>query len=150
MPHTPLALLFVAATICLICHAPTHAQGAAAAQDEWLTIHGFPDQPQGDLIQVSPTPVPWQDRFTIDIRASRSTLRDGYHQFPYRSFKAVAVIDCSSRKGWYLTIQYFTQPMWQGPTSGPREFKENEAPVAFNGIPGEPARRLVAAACKPR
>lgn len=126
-----------------------YAQAQAPAE-EWLTIHGFPEQTQGDLIQVNPTPVPWQDRFTIDIRTSRSTLRDGYHRHPYRSFKAVAVIDCTTRKGWYLTIRYFNQPMWQGPSSDKKEFRENEAPVAFNGIPGEPARKLVDAACKSR
>lgn len=126
-----------------------HAQGQPEA-DDWLTIHGFPEQVQGDLIQVSPTPVPWQDRFTIEVRASRSTLRDGYHHHPYRSFKAVAVIDCTFRKGWYLTIQYYTQPMWQGPSSDKKEFRENQAPVAFNGIPGEPSRKLIAAACRTR
>lgn len=134
----------------LACGAGAVQAQAAQQEDDWLTVHGFPEQPQGDLIQVNPTPVPWQDRFTIEVRVSRSMVRDGYNGQPYRSFKAVAVVDCTTRKGWYLTIQYFIQPSWQGTPTSKRDFRENEAPVAFKGIAGDPSGKLIAAACKTR
>ncbi|WCM91750.1 surface-adhesin E family protein [Paracidovorax anthurii] len=127
------------------------AQPAAMVRDgEWLTIHGFPEVPDGDLVQINPTVVPWRGRVTVDVRVSRASTRTSYGKTPYRSFKGVAVFDCEARAGWYLSLQYFQEPFWQGPVTARDEFKDNEAPVAFNGVPGHPAGKILRAACQGR
>ncbi|SDD92701.1 hypothetical protein SAMN05192589_110135 [Paracidovorax valerianellae] len=126
------------------------AQAHAQTDEEWLTIHGFPEDKAGDVVQINPTQIPWQNQFTMEVRVSRSTPRSSYRKHPYRSFKGVAVIDCSTQKGWYLSLNYYGEPAWQGPVTGREEYKENEAPVTFTGMPGEPARKLITASCKKR
>ncbi len=126
------------------------AQAHAQTDEEWLTIQGFPEDKTGDLVQINPTQIPWQNQFTMEVRVSRSTPRSSYRKHPYRSFKGVAVIDCGTQKGWYLALNYYAEPVWQGPVTAREEFKEDEAPVSFAGIPGEPARKLITASCKKR
>ncbi|MDA8454258.1 hypothetical protein M4R22_05740 [Acidovorax sp. GBBC 3334] len=121
---------------------------AAARPEEWLTIHGFPEVPDGDIVQINPTAQQWQNQITVDLRVSRSSLRTSYSKGLYRSYRGVALFDCAQRKGWYLSLQYFGEPLWQGPMTAQIDFKENEAPVTFAGIAGDPAGKLIRAACR--
>ncbi|GKT24841.1 surface-adhesin E family protein [Acidovorax sp. SUPP3334] len=132
--------------VALLMATQVHAQ----TDEEWLTIHGFPEDKAGDVVQINPTQIPWQNQFTMEVRVSRSTPRSSYRKQPYRSFKGVAVIDCATQKGWYLSLNYYAEPAWQGTVVAREEYKENEAPVTFLGMPGEPARKLITASCKKR
>ncbi len=135
---------------------PSPAAGAAVLPEgarrteEWLTIHGFPEVPDGDLVQINPTAQQWQDQIAVDLRVSRSGMRLNYRNVPYRSYQGMAVFDCVRRKGWYLSLQYYQEPLWQGPVTARLDFKEHEAAVTFAGMPGEPADKLVRAACRKR
>ncbi|WP_415267972.1 surface-adhesin E family protein [Acidovorax sacchari] len=122
----------------------------ASRAGEWLTIHGFPEVPDGDLVQINPTAQHWQDQVAVDLRVSRSGMRINYRNVPYRSYQGMAVFDCVRRKGWYLSLQYYQEPLWRGPVTARLDFKEHEAPVTFAGMPGEPADKLVRAACRKR
>ncbi len=135
---------------------PSPAAGAAVLPEgarrteEWLTIHGFPEVPDGDLVQINPTAQQWQDQIAVDLRVSRSGMRMNYRNVPYRSYQGMAVFDCRRHKGWYLSLQYYQEPLWRGPVTARLDFKEHEAPVTFAGMPGEPADKLVRAACRKR
>lgn len=124
--------------------------GGARRNEEWLTIHGFPEVPDGDLVQINPTAQPWQDQVAVDLRVSRSAMRMNYRNVPYRSYQGMAVFDCVRRKGWYLSLQYYQEPLWRGPVTARLDFREHEAPVTFAGVPGDPADKLVRAACRNR
>ncbi|AVS61651.1 hypothetical protein C8241_07930 [Paracidovorax avenae] len=135
---------------------PSSAAGAtvlpegARRTEEWLTIHGFPEVPDGDLVQINPTAQQWQDQIAVELRVSRSGMRMNYRNVPYRSYQGMAVFDCRRHKGWYLSLQYYQEPLWRGPVTARLDFKEHEAPVTFAGMPGEPADKLVRAACRKR
>ncbi|MNW07101.1 hypothetical protein D3C71_2036400 [compost metagenome] len=60
------------------------------------------------------------------------------------------MVDCPSRKAWYLWLAYYAQPEWAGPSVGREEYKEGEAPVLFKDMSSEWSRRMISAACKVR
>ena len=121
--------------------------GHAAAQD-WFTIYGYPELPGTDMIQISPVISAWQQQTTLEVRVTRKVERQGYRGITYRSYAGMAAIDCSSRKGWFLTLNFYRQPDWAGePAAVVSDFRPEEAPMAFADIPGAPSVRLIAAAC---
>lgn len=119
-----------------------------ARKEEWLTIHGFPELGESDLVQINPTVLPWQEKVAVEVRVSRSAMRTNQRNVAYQSYEGMAVFDCVQRKGWYLSLRYYQQPNWRGPVTARAEFGEHEAPVMFAGIPGDPAGKLVRAACR--
>ncbi|QHJ00064.1 hypothetical protein GT347_20020 [Xylophilus rhododendri] len=126
--------------------APALAASQAAAQD-WFTIYGYPELPETDVIQISPGISSWQDQVAVEVRTTRKAMRTGYGGVPYRSYQGLAAVDCNSRKGWFLTLSFYTQPAWQGTVSKTVTFKPEEAPMIFSEIPGAPAVKLITAAC---
>lgn len=117
-------------------------------KEEWLTIHGFPELGDGDLVQINPTATRWQDQVAVEVRVSRSAPRTNARNILYQSYQGMAVFDCVQRKGWYLTLNYYQEPNWNGPVTARAEFKEHESPVVFAGIPGDPSGKLMRAACR--
>lgn len=132
--------------------AATAALPDAAVQrkEEWLTIHGFPELGESDLVQINPTVMPWQEKVAVEVRVSRSSLRTNQRNVSYQSYEGMAVFDCVQRKGSYLSLRYYQEPNWRGPVTARADFKEHDAPVVFAGIPGDPAGKLIRAACRAR
>jgi len=124
---------------------------AAAAQQagaqDWFTVAGYPEIADSDVIQISPALNHWNGQVTLEVRATRRVERIGYSGTPYRSYSGMAVVDCESAKGWFLTLTYYSNQNWQGPISKIASFKPEEAPMAFNDIPGSPALKVIRAAC---
>lgn len=108
---------------------------------------GYPEIADSDVIQISPTLSHWNGQVTLEVRATRRSDRTGYSGATYRSYSALALVDCSSAKGWFMTMTYYGSPNWQGPASAVTSFKPEEAPMAFNDIPGTPAAKVIRAAC---
>jgi hypothetical protein len=123
---------------------------AVQRNEEWLTIHGFPELGESDLVQINPTVMPWQEKVAVEVRVSRSSLRTNQRNVSYQSYEGMAVFDCVQRKGSYLSLRYYQEPNWKGPVTARAEFKEHDAPVVFAGIPGDPAGKLIRAACRAR
>ncbi|MES2183889.1 MAG: surface-adhesin E family protein [Pseudomonadota bacterium] len=115
--------------------------------EDWLTIAGYPELPDSDVVQISPVLSGWQQQMTLEVRVTRQNQRNGYGGVPYRSFEGLAAVDCTARRGWYLTIKYFAGPSWQGESTKSVNLKPDEAPMAFRDIPGAPADRIINAAC---
>ena len=118
-----------------------------ALAQEWLAVHGDPSQREDDLIEIRPASLSRAERLTVEVRVSRSMLRDAYGGGKYRSHQGLAVVDCDKQAAWYVQMQFYGQPLWGGPVTMSRTFKAGDAPVAFKDIPGQ-AERLVRAACK--
>ena len=122
------------------------ASTQATAQD-WFTIYGYPELPGTDVIQISPVLSTWQKQVTLEVRATRKSERAGYGGVPYRSYSGMAVVDCDSRKGWFLTLAFHSEPDWHGQPSKVSNFKPDDAPMVFADIPGAPAIKVINAAC---
>lgn len=118
----------------------------AAAQD-WFTISGYPELPGTDVVQISPVLTTWQQQVTLEVRTTRKTERTGYGGVLYRSYSGMAAVDCAQRKGWFLSLNFYTRPNWEGAATKSSSFKPEEAPMVFSEIPGMPAERLINAAC---
>ena len=118
----------------------------AAAQD-WFTISGYPELPGSDVIQISPALSSWQQQVTLEVRTTRKSERTGYGGTRYRSYSGLAAVDCMQRKGWFLTLTFYSSVNWEGPSIKSASFKPEEAPMVFSDIPGKPSERLVNAVC---
>lgn len=116
------------------------------AQD-WFTISGYPELPGTDVIQISPVLTTWQQQVTLEVRTTRKSERTGYGGIGYRSYSGLAAVDCAQRKGWFLTLNFYAQPNWEGAATRSATFKPEEAPMVFLDIPGNPSERLVNAVC---
>lgn len=136
-------MLRLAATACAL----TFAAHGAWAQD-WLTVQGFPETPQDDLVEVNPARQDEGQQVTVLLRVSRKEMRTSFKGHRYRSYLGKAVIDCTVQQGWYLVNRYYQQPLWAGPETAQESFRPGEAPVAFKDMPGDAARKIVQAACK--
>lgn len=134
----------------------TLAPGAVLAQappvppDLWLTLHGDPQEPDKNLIEVRPEPIGLDQRVVLDLRVSRDQVRTSFRGLKYRSYYAKAVINCTSQTAWYLWLQYHAQPGWAGPVIGREDYTEGQAALLFKDVPGEPYKRMIAAACRVR
>ncbi|MCZ2497672.1 hypothetical protein GN316_12975 [Xylophilus sp. Kf1] len=116
------------------------------AQD-WFTISGYPELPGTDVVQISPVLTSWQQQVTLEVRTTRKADRTGYGGVVYRSYSGMAAVDCQQRKGWFLSLSFYSQPNWEGPMTRSSNFRPEEAPMVFLDIPGAPAERLINAAC---
>lgn len=123
-----------------------------ARADDWLTVHGFREAPEDDLVEVDPTPQDAGRQLTVLLRVSRKAMRTSFKGHRYRSYLGKAAIDCSTQTGWYLANRYYQLPLWKGDVTAEESFTPGEAPVAFKDMPGNAARKIVQAACriKPR
>lgn len=115
--------------------------------DDWFTVYGDPAQGAQDLIQIRPASIARGDHLTIEVRVTRSAMREAYGGGKYRGHHSTAQVDCHKNKAWYTQMKFYGQPMWAGPVTMSRAFQAGEAPVAFKDIP-EQADRLVRAACR--
>lgn len=119
-----------------------------AGATEWLTVYGFPEVDQGDLVEVDPTPAEAEGMPVVRLRVSRKQVRTSFQGHVYRSYTSTAAIDCARREGWYQSAAYYPQPEWQGEVSARETYASGEAPVRFKDIPGDTAQKIVQAACK--
>lgn len=119
-----------------------------APEPPWFTLADEPGISTGNVVQVRPEPISMDDRVMLQLRVSRDTLRTSFRGQKYRSYDAQVVINCNSRKAWYLWLSYYAEPRWSGPAVGREDYTEGQAPVLFRGMPGEPYKRMISAACK--
>lgn len=120
---------------------------AAWAADPWLTITGDPLQPGQDTVQVNPVAVERSaESRTLDIRVNRAQPRHNWEGVPYRSYTAQVRIRCDERRGEYLSLRMYVQPLWVGPTQETR-YDEPRPPLRFKDVQPNPTERIVRAAC---
>lgn len=129
------------------CLLPAQVQTESAA-DLWLTLYGDPQDERKNLVQVRPEPTGFDQGVLLELRVSRDRPRTSFKGQRYRSYYAKAIVNCSSNRAWYLRLNYYAAPLWTGATVGQEEYSEDQAPVLFKDIPGEPYKRMIAAACK--
>ncbi|KRC25525.1 surface-adhesin E family protein [Acidovorax sp. Root219] len=129
---------------------PAQPQQRPVSSDGWFTLSGDRAEAGKNLIEILPEPIGVDQRVVLDLRVSRDQQRTSFRGQKYRSYYAKVVVDCPSRKAWYLWLSYYAQPEWAGAIVGREEYKEGEAPVLFKDMSGEWSRRMISAACKVR
>lgn len=123
------------------------AQAAWAADDPWLTISGDPLRPDQDTVQVNPVAVDRSpESRTLDIRVNRAQPRTNWDGVPYRSYTAQVRIRCDERRGEYLSLRMFAQPLWTGPMQE-AHYSEPRPPMRFRDVQPNPTERIIRAAC---
>ena len=121
----------------------------AVAQNSWLTLVGDPADSQADTVQVDV-----QSRLanttqpTLNVRVSRSSLRSGWDNVPYRSYTSTLVVDCVEKTARYLDATFYMMPLWQGKPHTTSNFSPLETrPMAFPDVAPNPAASIIKAAC---
>ena len=125
----------------------------AATESDWFTVVGDVSQPSEaskDVVQVSPGSISDASGLRVmQIRANRAENRVSRDGVPYRSFNATVEFDCENKTARYLSLNYFMQPGWQGPSHKTSTFtREQFRPMAFTSMVPNPAARIVRAACE--
>lgn len=120
----------------------------ALGSNQWLTLQGDVDDPNTDSVQVAPETITVsEDLRTMQLRVSRSTLRNALDGGQYRSFQATAEINCADRTAFWRRHDYFMMPGWRG-ASRRFEHAQGKLPkIAFNSMKPNPVQRIVQAAC---
>lgn len=132
----------------LLCVAA--ASSAGPTDEVWFTLHGDPDEPAKNLVQVLPEPVGVDQRVLLDLRVSRDTVRTSFNGQRYRSYYAKVVVHCTDRTAWYLSLSYYGLPQWEGKVLSREQHAPGSAPVLLKDVPGEPYKGMIAAACRSR
>ncbi|MDA7418688.1 hypothetical protein PGB34_20135 [Xenophilus arseniciresistens] len=123
------------------------AGSPAWAQGEWLTLSGDPARPEVDTVQVNPIAVERSAQArTLDIRVNRSRTRRNWEGVPYRSYTAQVRIRCEERRGEYLNLRMYLQPLWVGPVQE-AGYDEPRPPMLFKDVEPNPTERIIRAAC---
>ena len=125
----------------------------AATESDWLTVVGdvsHPSEASKDAVQVNPSSISDASGLRVmQIRANRTENRVSWDGVPYRSFSATVEFDCENKTARYLSLHYFMQPAWQGPSHKTSIYNRDQfRPMAFSSMVPNPAARIVRAACE--
>ncbi|MGE0496714.1 MAG: surface-adhesin E family protein [Ramlibacter sp.] len=137
MKHLLLALLLFA---CRFGH----------AEEYWFTVMGDKANPAVNTIEVNPVPLDGDGLMrTMRVRVSRSTLRKSWDGIPYRSYESTVLFDCLQKKAQYLSLVFYLQPAWQGPSHQTSVFTPDKVrPMLFKDVVPNPTGRIIRAACQ--
>ena len=125
----------------------------AATESDWFTVVGDVSQPSEaskDAVQVNPSSISEASGLRVmQIRANRTENRVSWDGVHYRSFNATVEFDCEKKTARYLSLDYFMQPAWQGPSHKTSTYNRDQfRPMAFTSMVPNPAARIVRAACE--
>lgn len=132
----------------LACFAGVGAT-AAHASTTWLTLVGDPQDPTMDYIQFDPNGLAHDKGVpTLPIRVSRVRPRTSQEGIVFRSFDAVVAVHCKKRTARFVSTSFYAEPHFKGTSFRTVVFDSSDIrPMAFREIKGEPAQRVVRAAC---
>lgn len=118
---------------------------------EWLTLVGIAE-PESDYVQVEVDTVrSLGDSRELTVRVNRSKNVQGVGGISYRSFEGTVSVDCLRRRARYVRGSYFSAPELGGVLLAERHFsKQDDVPLRFAGFGGNPASRVIRAACMAR
>ena len=121
---------------------------SAAAQAEWFTVTGNPDDPVVDTVQVDPVAIKIVgERRTMNLRVNRSQDRANWEGVPYRSYDARVVFNCRAKKAEYRFARFYMAPLWQGEAHKESDYTDNPRPMRFLNVVPNPTERIIRAAC---
>lgn len=116
----------------------------------WFTVAGYPDDPAVDVVQIDPVPVSTKgSEVVMRVRVSRGAQRKSAQGTVFRSFDAAALIDCKRHAAHFVVARFYNEPGFKGEPFHTETYEGREQrPMAFREIAGNPAERIITAACK--
>ena len=122
---------------------------AVAVHAEWFTVSGTAGRDDSNYVQVDPGAIEVDgDIRKVPVRVSRASEFVSSDGVAHRSFNSQVRIDCGTRSARYLQATFYAQPHFVPPSVAERTFAEGDLrPMAFQGIAGRPAQRVIRAAC---
>ncbi len=122
---------------------------AVAVRAEWFTVSGTAGRDNSNYVQVDPAAIEVDgDIRKVPVRVSRASEFVSSDGVAHRSFDSQVQIDCGTRSARYLHATFYAQPHFMPPTVAEKTFGEGDLrPMAFQGIAGRPAQRVIRAAC---
>ena len=111
---------------------------------------GDATDPTVDTVQVDPMTFSRSGALrTVRLRVSRTTERRSWDGVFYRSYESEVLIDCVARTGRYVSIEFFSEPLWNGEPYGKTAYSSREIrPMLFRDMAPNPTVRLIRAACQ--
>ncbi|WP_198087085.1 surface-adhesin E family protein [Variovorax sp. E3] len=125
---------------------------SAGVRAEWLTLTGTPGDAASSYVQVDPARIEVDGAHrTVALRMNLSEDRLNHDGIKFRSFQALADVDCEARSARYVSASYFAQPNFVGDPVSVKQFEESDVrPMTLPGAPQGLAARTVNAACSVR
>ena len=132
----------------LVCLAGIGSSVAHAAPT-WLTLVGEPQDSTRDYIQFDPSGLSRDKGLpTLPIRVSRASPRTSKEGIVFRSFEAVVAVHCKQGTASFVEASFYAEPDFKGASFRTVVFDlSDNRPMAFREIKGEPAQRVIRAAC---
>ena len=120
----------------------------AHAQSTWFTVIGDDRDGGSDTIQVDPESMTSGDIRTLRVRVNRATARTSWDNIRYRSYVSLVTFDCVQRSARYVSITYYTLPLWKGESYRTSDYTTGTPrPMRFLDVNPNPSARIIRAAC---
>lgn len=124
---------------------------SALAQSEWLTVSAADESSADtDVVQVdADSGATKRGVRTMDIRVSRSKPRSSWDGVGYRSYTATVAIDCATKTGRYVSLDFYRLPLWKGASHKTSTYLSAEVrAMQFLDMSPNPTERIIRAACQ--
>ena len=131
-----------------VCFAGVGAS-AGHASATWLTLVGDPQDATSDYIQFDPSGLVRDKGIpTLPVRVSRVRPRTSQEGIVFRSYEAVVAVHCKEKSARFMRASFYAESDFKGTAFRTVVFDPSDnRPMAFREIKGEPAQRVVRAAC---
>lgn len=116
----------------------------------WFTLAGDPRDEHADTIVIDVASLKRsQNLQSMTVRVSRGhERRSNFTGYSFRSYAALAQIDCALQSARLVDTTFYAEPLWQGEPKGYVEFKSRNVPLALREFDPNPMPRLMRAACQ--
>lgn len=137
----------------LVAHFPVpgiaaHETAALAANGNWLTIMGDPQDASSVSIQIDPRPVSVvRNTRLMNIRLNRKTSRTSTDGVTFRSYFSEVEFDCARQTARFTRTHFFAGPLWTDFTRTLEFSRSTPRPMEFREIKPNPKMRVIRAAC---
>lgn len=122
---------------------------ASPSPSAWFTVAGNPRDPAVNTVEVDPVALRNEGEVkTMNLRVSRSALRNNWEGVPYRSYHSKVAFNCRARKAQYMVATFYMEPLWQGEPHQTTDYAATPRPMLFRDMEPNPTERIVRAACR--
>lgn len=122
----------------------------AFGEPVWFTLAGDPLDERADTIVIDVASLKRsQNLQSMTVRVSRRhERRSNFTGYSFRSYAALAQIDCAKQTARLIDTTFYAEPLWEGTPKGFVEFEDKNVPLALREFDPNPMPRLMRAACQ--
>ena len=122
----------------------------AHAAGLWFTVLGDASDAAATTIEVNPAPITINgDQRVMQVRVNRSEQRTTRDGVTFRSFSSSVLFDCSQKTGRFVSVDFYTQPLWKGEIFKTLSYTaQDPRNMEFGEVEPNPRDRIIRAACR--